>query len=475
MFERYWQVEGYVPIPLSDKEYLIDNDGNVVDKNGQPISTTTDEEGFITVFVKLWGGWKHYRVVDISALVFKKIKIPFKFYPRIEGFHIDGNKQNLHASNVGYRFRGGPLEHPKKKGYFYIPFRTNYVVNRDGVVFNLLTRYSTKWYITKRQENGRSKQGYYVSNSKDDLDHRTNFSRHRSVALALIPYPDNVDDLDVNHINGIPGSDNVTNLEFVTRKENSLHAQRLGLNNSIPVLVRNVVTKEVNEYYSIAEAARVLGLACDESVRFRLRQPFGTVFQGGIQVKYKNDDRPWTDVVDPEKAIEDARQQIPVACRNVLTGDQFYTHSMVEAAELMKMSYSVVKLRLRRGLKQAIDGWQFQYAEGQPLVWKDVSPEDVRWMPKMTSVERHDVQTGETLVFKSMKKAGRSTPKGSTVPLYLRKGFQPLYHGRYRFKYKNDVWRVSDMIDYGSITDAALAKLPNRGSTANSTWVQQTQ
>jgi hypothetical protein len=126
-------------------------------------------------------------------------------------------------------------------------------------------------------------------------------------------------------------------------------------------------------------------------------------------------------------------------------------------------------------MKTAVDGWQFQYAEGQTLVWEDVKPEDVKWMPKMLPVERHDIETGEVLVFKSKNAASKSVAKGGPLSTYLCKGFQPLYHGRYRFKYQKDDWREPDMIDYGSIVDSVLIKLPNRGSTANSTWAQQTQ
>lgn len=88
-------------------------------------------------------------------------------------------------------------------------------------------------------------------------------SIHRLVAKAFIPNPDNKP--EVNHIDGNPLNNHVSNLEWATRIENQRHAYATGLNKGVqkndpirskPVIKLTVSGAEIETYPSASEAAR---------------------------------------------------------------------------------------------------------------------------------------------------------------------------------------------------------------------------
>lgn len=93
---------------------------------------------------------------------------------------------------------------------------------------------------------------------------------HRLVAEAFIPKPEGKD--YVNHIDGCKTNNTVSNLEWVTPKENIAHAIRTGLHNpsmsrTTPIMALNKETGELTRYNSIAEAAAQLGVNKSEISR----------------------------------------------------------------------------------------------------------------------------------------------------------------------------------------------------------------
>lgn len=84
------------------------------------------------------------------------------------------------------------------------------------------------------------------------------YGLHRLVALAFIPNPDNKP--VVNHIDGNPSNNYPTNLEWVTRSENSLRRTVPTKKKGRPVIQQDARGATVKIWDSVSEAAEGLGL-----------------------------------------------------------------------------------------------------------------------------------------------------------------------------------------------------------------------
>ena len=98
---------------------------------------------------------------------------------------------------------------------------SNYIITKEGKVFNLTTNKELKGSITEN--------GYKYFRLSDNGD-KYRFYAHRLVAEYFIPNDD--DTKIVNHINGDKLDNNVSNLEWITYSENNIHANKTGLRKS---------------------------------------------------------------------------------------------------------------------------------------------------------------------------------------------------------------------------------------------------
>lgn len=106
---------------------------------------------------------------------------------------------------------------------------------------------------------------------------------HRLVAKVFIPNPENKP--EINHIDEDKTNNKVSNLEWMTAKENTNHGTRNGRmsrSKSIPIIATNIKTGESHEFYGTNECARQLGLSpgsiC-KCLKGRYRQTGGYTFQ----------------------------------------------------------------------------------------------------------------------------------------------------------------------------------------------------
>lgn len=132
----------------------------------------------------------------------------------------------------------------REKEYFVVPGLELLSVSEDGEVV-----YSESKEILEQRMSG----DYKCVNVLGESWHV-----HRMMALALLPKPDlPVEELDVNHKDTNKLNNVKDNLEWATRSQNCVHALENGLwTTAIPVLVKDLRTDEVTEYYGLNECAR---------------------------------------------------------------------------------------------------------------------------------------------------------------------------------------------------------------------------
>ncbi len=182
---------------------------------------------------------------------------------------------------------------------------------RDGRI--LKPTQDSKGYLRLRVTIGREKRSYKV---------------HRLVAMAFVDNPNNKP--QVNHINGDKTDNRASNLEWVTRKENVVHAFKHNLihpnkefKNPNNIYNRNMVekfVKSIKDGYSIKQSCKISGIGLDTGYliihgkRYKKilvennLKPFPTQIRIDFE-KYRNE---IISLIKQGKSNKEIRTQIPI-------------------------------------------------------------------------------------------------------------------------------------------------------------------
>lgn len=334
-------------VPFTAGKFLLSRSGvfsSACDGSLLPIEYNERNEPLITVDFG-YGDCK-MKMAVILAIRHKAIRIPYNQWHKLDVLYIDSNPSNYDPSNTVWKFPPEGIKSNVDSDFRFIPGFSRYQINSDGVLYSNCTNKNLSPY--------KDEMGYLMYGVTPDVGKRTIVGMHRLLALAFLEYPENVDTLDVNHLDGIKDNNKLSNLEWAKRKRNCDHAYSMGLRSeNVITLVRNIFTGEVKEFYSIEECARKLKVD-GETIRLRLNTGSGKVYYPGYQLKRKEDNSAWLDVDDPFVAIRESSLNIPIIVEDLQTG-QLTQHIGQECvAKQLGLTRASIGFHLKNNVREKV-------------------------------------------------------------------------------------------------------------------------
>ena len=230
-----------------------------------------------------------------------------------------------------------PVESCDYPGHYLIPYYSNYLITKDG---RLLKKSANRYIVPSK-----AVSDYVTFRMEDDSGNTQNRLRHRIMGMTFLPYNKHMEDLVINHINGIKGDDRIENLEWVTSAENADHAVTTGLQTyeKIELQARDCLTGKVFIFPSLSSAGRYFSVEAS-TMGMRCKSAGNKCFDG-YQFRYHPNDTEWPEI-DP--IAGKYRVEFP-------TGEVLYT-GCKEAARRAGVTRTSLMRMLREGRHEGPEG-----------------------------------------------------------------------------------------------------------------------
>ena len=240
-------------------------------------------------------------------------------------------------------------------GFFVIDGLSRYAININGDLITVEGR-PLRWSILAKTKDTAT-GGYRYANLFDDKGERHGVSRHRLLMRVFSEYDFDPASMWVNHKNGRPGDDRLSNLEWVTPGQNVQHAYDTGLykNKTVSVDCLNWKTGESFSFDSIAAASRAIDFN-HTKISSRLRRGNENRYADGWRFKYS--DSPWKEL---NSTYMQGDSTTDVAAINVITGKVVIFGSMFSASQFTGIDKGTISAHCQRETKRAFKGWLFRY------------------------------------------------------------------------------------------------------------------
>jgi len=335
-----------------------------------------------------------------------------------------------------------PIEAVNHPGFYLIPGYSNYVISKDGRLFNC----TSGRYLNGSKSNNYLKPnaiGYRIVSMIDDFNISRAIPIHRLLCLVF-KYPGICFiNLEVNHINGIKNDNRLENLEWVTTQQNARHAHDNNLvkrtKTSHPLSVRDIDTGEVVKYSNINICARDLGLSI-EMVKYRYYAGEDRIFPERKQYRNSLSDDPWYIPENIDRELLRYGNYKSILLRNVITNEVSIFNRAGDLAKELNVSASVVANWLNKKDQPVLPGF-FQIKEAvDDTPWRDVDDPYLELAETgRCLIRKYNINTGKETVYMTAVECARdSSILTTTLNWRLKSDKDTVYSDGCTYNYYNE-------------------------------------
>lgn len=269
----------------------------------------------------------------------------------------NNNNKNYHRVNdINDLEPVHPVEVAEYPGFFYFPDNKDLAVSYNSKILNLRTG---KILIQRPDVLDKC----YIYFSKPGEKTKAYLS-HRVIGITLIGRPSRhldkeYDELEINHIDGNRLNNSLSNLEWVTGKENAIHSHLSGFNpRDKPVIAKNVLTGRIKYFTNSKNCADSFGIHRATFWKHLESGNSGKFHKDMYVFKYE-DNTQWNIIETSDlKILGDSNSAKSVFVQSFKDGSKIIFESIKHASKYLNIPHVTLWRRLKKDNELIINNFK---------------------------------------------------------------------------------------------------------------------